>query len=173
MASPASPLSKLVNAIDAFSEITGRAIAWLTLAMMIITCIVVALRYGFRFGSLALQESVTYLHACVFLLGIAFAFKHDAHVRVDIFYRRFSPRRKAWVNSLGSLVFLLPFCVFLLGVSWNFVANSWAVGEVSVNPGGIPAVFVLKTLLPVAAVTLALQGLADVLRNLLLLISDP
>ncbi|TQV82742.1 TRAP transporter small permease subunit [Exilibacterium tricleocarpae] len=141
--------------------------------MMIITCIVVTMRYGFGLGSIALQESVTYLHACVFLLGAAFTLKRDGHVRVDIFYRRFSARGRAWVDSLGTLVFLLPVCGFLLAASWDFVATSWAIREVSPDPGGIPAVFVLKTLLPLAAVTLALQGLAEIARNLLLLMKDP
>ena len=170
---PLPRLQALAGAIDTFSELTGRAIAWLTLAMMALTCVVVVMRYGLGRGSIALQESVTYLHACVFLLGAALTLKRDAHVRVDIFYRRFSARTKAWINSIGTLVFLLPVAVFLLLVSWDFVAISWKIGEVSADTGGIPAVFLLKTLLPLGAVTLALQGLAELARNLLTLISEP
>lgn len=157
--------------IDAFSNLSGRAIAWLTLAMMVITCIVVLLRYGFGIGSIALQESVTYLHALVFLLGAAYTFERDGHVRVDIFYRRFTPRQQAWVNALGSLLFLLPLSLFLFFISLDFVANSWEIKEISGEPGGIPAVYLLKSLIPLMALTLALQGLADLLRSLLILVA--
>ena len=159
--------------MDQFADLSGRAVAWLTLAMMAVTGLVVALRYGLGVGSIALQESVTYLHACVFLLGAAFTLKRDGHVRVDIFYRGFSARGRAWVNSVGTLVFLLPLCVFLFATSWDFAVQSWSIREVSSDPGGIPAVFLLKSLLPLAAVTLGLQGLAELARNLLLLIREP
>jgi len=88
---------------------------------------------------------------------------------VDIFYRNFGDRTKAWINSLGGIVFLLPLCAFIAGSSWNYVAESWAMRETSPEPGGIPAVFILKTLIPAAAINLALQGAADVLRNALFL----
>ena len=156
--------------IDCFSRLTGRSLAWLTLAMMLITCLVVLLRYGFGWGSIALQESVNYLHATVLMLGAAFTLGRDKHVRVDIFYRRFNARQQAWVNALGSLVFLLPLCGFLVWVSWDFVANAWKIRETSPQAGGIPGVYLLKTLIPLFAITLALQGLADILRSLLVLV---
>ena len=173
MTFPLPLFRNLVAYIDAFSEFTGRVVSWLTLLMMLVTCVVVALRYGLGVGSIALQESITYLHACVFLLGTAYTLKHNGHVRVDIFYRRFNRHQQAWINSLGSLLFLLPVCIFIVGISWGFVTRSWEIWEVSSDPGGLPAVFVLKTLLPLGAITLALQGLAELLRNLLILISDP
>ena len=108
--------------------------------------------------------------AALFLLGAAYALKTGAHVRVDIFYRNFSARTRAWVNSLGGIVFLLPLCAFIIASSWDYVAESWAMRESSPEPGGIPAVFLLKTLLPVAAITLALQGIAEVLRSALYLV---
>ncbi|MEX1032865.1 MAG: TRAP transporter small permease subunit [Cellvibrionaceae bacterium] len=162
----------LIGPIDAFSEFSGRLIAWLTLLMALAMGMVVVMRYGFGLNSIALQESVIYMHAAVFLLGTAYTLKHDGHVRVDIFYSRFSPVRKAWVNSIGGLVFLLPVCGFLLFTSWHFVATSWRIGEISTEPGGIPAVFLLKTLIPLAAVLLALQGVAEALRGLLCLMTD-
>ena len=173
MPSPLTLLQRSSDLIDAFSHITGRTIAWLTLAMMAVTCIVVVLRYGFGIGSIALQESVTYMHALVFLLGAAYTFERDGHVRVDIFYRRFNRRQQAWVNSLGSLLFLLPLSLFLLFVSLDFVANAWAIKESSGQPGGIPAVYLLKSLIPLMALTLALQAIADLLRSLLILMTDP
>ena len=91
-------------------------------------------------------------------------------MRVDIFYRNFSKRAQAWVNSLGGIVFLLPLCLFILFSSWDYVSESWAMREASPEPGGIPAVFVLKTLIPLAATNLALQGTAEVLRSTLYLV---
>ena len=165
-------LHNTVSIIDRFTEQTGRLLAWLCLAMAILAGMVVLLRYGFGVGSVAMQELVTYMHASLFMLGTAFALKRGGHVRVDIFYRRLSRRARAWVNCIGALLFLLPFCVFLLGVSLQFVAAAWSVREGSPDPGGIQAVFLLKTLIPLLAVNLMLQGTAETLRNLLFLIED-
>ena len=165
--------AKIVTVIDTFSEYTGRGVAWLTLLMVLLSCLIVVLRYGFNIGSVALQESLTYLHATVFLLGAAYTLKHDGHVRVDIFYRGYSARGKAWVNALGSLVFLLPVSLFLLIFSWDYAANAWAIREGSPHAGGIPLLFLLKSLIPLTALTLALQALADTLRGLLTLMGSP
>lgn len=165
-------LNNLLRPIDRLSELSGRLLAWLTLLMMILLALVVLLRYGFEIGSIALQESVTYLHATVFMLGAAYTLKRDGHVRVDIFYRNFSPRGKAWVNSLGGIIFLLPLCVYIFFISWDFVAQSWLIREISPEPGGIPAIFLLKTLIPLFALKLGLQGLAEILRSLLVLLDE-
>ncbi len=158
-------LQILVNCIDHFTERTGRLLAWLALFMALLTALIVLLRYGFNWGSIAMQEAVVYMHGCLFMLGASYALQQGAHVRVDIFYRKFSPRAQAWVNALGGIVFLLPLSLFILGISWNYVAESWAIREASPEPGGIPAVFLLKTLLPAMAINLFLQGLAETLRN--------
>jgi TRAP-type mannitol/chloroaromatic compound transport system permease small subunit len=160
-----SRLQATVHAIDTFTEYSGRSLAWLVLAMALLTALIVALRYGFNIGSIALQEAVTYMHGAVFTLGAAFTLRRDAHVRVDILYRHFSPRTRAWVNSLCGILFLLPLCAFIFCMSWQYVAESWAVRERSPEPGGIPAVFLLKSLLPLMAFNLFLQGLAETLRN--------
>jgi TRAP-type mannitol/chloroaromatic compound transport system permease small subunit len=165
-------INTLLNGIDTFTEMTGRCLAWLSLVMLLAICTVVALRYGFEIGSVGLQESVTYFHASIFMLGGAYALKKGAHVRVDIFYRNFSARGQAWVNSLGGIVFLLPLCGYILLISADFVAQSWQVWEVSTEPGGIPAVFLLKTLIPAMAINLALQAIAEILRNTMTLM-DP
>jgi TRAP-type mannitol/chloroaromatic compound transport system permease small subunit len=162
-------LRQLQSAINGFTDATGRALSWLLLAMMLLNCLVVILRYGFDQGSIFLQESVSYLHASVFMLGAAYALKHGAHVRVDIFYRRFSPRSKAWIDSLGTIIFLIPLCGYLLMSSWQFVLQSWQIREISPEPGGIPAVFLLKTLIPLMAANLSLQALAGLIGNLLTL----
>jgi TRAP-type mannitol/chloroaromatic compound transport system permease small subunit len=160
----------LQRSIDSLTELTGRILCWFTLLMMLLLCLVVALRYGFDIGSVALQELVTYLHASIFMLGAAYSLKQDGHVRVDIFYRHFSPRNQAWVNSIGCIVFLLPLCGYILLISWDFVLQSWLIHEVSSEPGGIPAVFLLKSLIPLQAIMLGLQGVAEILRNMCVLI---
>ena len=165
-------LHACVHYIDAFTERSGRLLAWLALSMALVTALVVVLRYGFNIGSIMAQEAVIYMHGCLFMLGAAYALKSGAHVRVDIFYRDFSPRTRAWVNSLGGVVFLLPLCVFIGFASWNYVAESWAIREISPEPGGIPAVFLLKSLIPLMACNLFLQGLAETLRNALVLVEN-
>lgn len=166
-----SALNKTIDWIDHITLLTGKTIAWLTLAMMLISCLVVALRYGANIGSIALQESVTYMHVTVFLLGCAFTLRRDGHVRVDIFYRKLSTRQKALVNLIGGLLLLLPLCLFILFSTWDYVLQSWYRMEVSPEPGGLPFVYLLKTLMPVMAVSLFFQGVAETLRNLLVLVT--
>ncbi|MDJ0877118.1 MAG: TRAP transporter small permease subunit [Halieaceae bacterium] len=165
-------LRHFIRTVDHFTEQSGRWLAWLCLALALSVCLVVLLRYGLGTGSIALQESSTYLHALVFMLGAAYTLKHDGHVRVDIFYRRFSTRGKAWVNSVGCILFLLPFSVFVFAMSWPFVAEAWRILEGSPDPGGIHGVFLLKSLIPLMAVSLMLQGLAELARNALVLVGE-
>lgn len=160
-------LKIVIRTLDSCTETLGQAVSWLTLIMVLLSCAVVALRYWFDVSYVALQESVTYLHASVFLLGAGYALKHQHQVRVDIFYRRFSPQGRAWVDALGSLVFLLPLMLFCGWISWDFVVNAWQVRETSTDSGGLSAVYWLKSLLLVFALTLGLQALAELLRNLL------
>lgn len=159
-------LNKLVCSAEAVSHFTGRCVAWLTLFMMLLTCLIVLLRYGFDIGSIALQESVLYLHALVFMLGAAYTFKDDEHVRVDVFYRDFSATKKAWVNILGGIFFLLPFTIYTAYLSLDYVSASWRVLETSPEPGGLPFVYLLKTLIPIMMVCLIIQGLADIAKNI-------
>jgi TRAP-type mannitol/chloroaromatic compound transport system permease small subunit len=152
--------------IDALSDRIGRGVAWLTLGTVGVTFAVVVLRYGLDWGSIAVQESVIYLHALVFMLGVSYTLRHDAHVRVDILYRDMSPRGRAWVDLSGSLVLLLPVCGFILWSSAGYVADAWLRLEGSREAGGLPLVFVLKGFIPLMAVLLALQGIAQALHSL-------
>jgi TRAP-type mannitol/chloroaromatic compound transport system permease small subunit len=155
-AAPASgPVARLVSGL-------GRAVSWLTLLMTLLTFGIVLLRYGFNLGWIWLQESVTYLHAAVFMVAAAWAFQTDDHVRVDIFYRERSDRYRNGVNLAGSLLFLIPFCLFLLYVSWDYVAAAWSTREASREPGGLPLVWLLKSLLLVLPALLLLQALVTV-----------
>lgn len=152
--------------IDRLNEWTGKSVSWLTLAMVLVTFIIVILRYAFDIGWIALQESVAYMHALVFMLGAAYTLKHDAHVRVDIFYQRCSARTQAWIDCLGTVLLLLPVNAFIIWSSWEYVADSWDILEGSRNSGGLPGLFLLKTCIIVMAVLLMLQGLSLFLRNL-------
>lgn len=161
----------LVRWLDAIAEFTGNSTAWLTGIMVLIACIVVGLRHLFDIGSIALQESVTYMHAMVFMLGAAYTLKKDGHVRVDIVHKKLSPRGRAWVEVLGSLLFTLPLMIFIGWGSWGFVQESWRIHEGSTDPGGIGGVYLLKSLLPLMALSVSLQAIAELLRSLLVLMN--
>lgn len=150
----------------------GRAVAWLTLLMTLLTFGVVLLRYGFNLGWIWLQESVTYLHALVFMVAAAWAFQSDDHVRVDIFYRDRSERYRSWVNLAGTLLLLVPFCLFLVVVAWDYVAASWSTWESSREAGGLPLVWLLKSLILVMPLLLLLQSWSTV-RNCVAVLRRP
>ena len=162
-------ITALINSIDRFTEVSGRLLSWLTILMVVLVVVVVITRYFLEIGSIALQESVTYLHAMVFMLGLAFTLKRGGHVRVDIFYRGYSIRGKAIVDLLGGLLFLLPFCLLIFISSWDYVLASWAIGEGSSENSGIAAIYLLKTLMLIMPATLLLQGVAEILKALLVL----
>ncbi|PCJ99222.1 MAG: permease [Alteromonadaceae bacterium] len=162
-------ITYIISIIDGINNTIGNKLSWLTAIMAAVVVLVVAARSIFGYGSIATQESITYLHATIFMLCMAFTLKHDGHVRVDIIYHKLSRQNRAWVNALGGVLFLLPFSIFMIMISWNFTLNSWRVFEGSNNPGGIQAVFLLKSLVPLAGLTLTLQGIAEVSRSLLVL----
>ena len=153
-------------------DVVGRAVAWLTLVMTLLTFGVVILRYGFNQGWIWLQESVTYLHAAVFMVAAAWALQTDDHVRVDIFYRERSPRYQAAVNLLGTLLFLVPFSVLMIAVGWDYVAASWATHEASREAGGLPFVWLLKSLILILPALLLLQSAVTIRGSLAGLRSD-
>jgi TRAP-type mannitol/chloroaromatic compound transport system permease small subunit len=158
--------SRLAQAIDRFSVVTGQVTAWMTLLMVLVTFVIVVLRYWLDSGFIWLQESVTWMHACVFMLGAAYTLQHEDHVRVDIFYREMNARRRALVNLSGVLLFLLPLCVFMAVSGFDYAAASWRLREASQNSGGLPypAVPLLKSILVAMPVLVALQGFALMLR---------
>lgn len=166
----AHPLETGARILETVSEQVGRLVAWLTLAMVLVMFTVVVMRYAFDFGRIWLQESVTWMHAAVFMLGAAYTLRHEGHVRVDIFYRRFSPRTRAWVDLLGTLVLLLPVSLYLLWTGWDYVAGSWTMREGSLQTGGLPAVYLLKSLLLAMPALLLLQGLAMILQRLAIIL---
>ncbi len=168
--------SGFVRLVDGFTERVGRAVSWLVLAMVLIGAYNAVARYlgrglGVNLSSNAYLEAQWYLFSLVFLLGAAYTFKHDNHVRVDVLYGRMSKRGRLWIDLIGTVVFLLPFSLFTLWVSWPSVRNSWTVLEGSPDPGGLPR-YPIKSMILVAFALLALQGCAEVVRGIALLRSD-
>lgn len=154
--------------IDVLCDRLGRAVAWLALLMVLLMCTVVVLRYAFGIGWIWMQESITWLHATAFMLAAAWTLQRDEHVRVDILYRGMSDRRQALVRIIGTLLFLAPVCMFLFVQSLDYVHDSWRFREQSRESGGLPYPFtpLLKSVIPLTAALLLLQGLALALRDL-------
>lgn len=155
------------NLIDRFNRATGNLVAWLTLIMVVVTCIIVVMRYVFDAGLIWLQESVIWMHATVFMVGAAYTLLHEDHVRIDVFYRVMSDRRRAWIDLIGVMVFLLPLCGLLGVTSYEFAAVSWSIHEASRESGGLPFPFVpiLKSVLVVMPLAVGLQGISMLLRS--------
>ena len=161
----AGQIIRIAAFIDRVNTAVGRAAAWCALAIVLIGFAVVLMRYVLGMGSIWLQESILYAHAALFLLAAAWTLKEGGHVRVDIFYADASPRVKAWVDLLGVLLLLLPFCIAVIWFSWPYVSRSWVILERSRETSGLPLVFLLKTLIPLFALTLALQGLSQAIKS--------
>ena len=159
------------NLFDRISDITGKAVAWLTLVMVAVTAIVVIMRYVFDAGMIWLQESVIWMHAAVFMVGAAYTLLDEEHVRVDIFYRSMSEKRRAIVDLIGVILFLLPLCGYLAWAAYDFAAVSWSMGETSREPGGLPypAIPLMKSLVIVMPVVVALQGVSMMMRSISIL----
>ncbi len=164
-------MTKLLTGISALNEFIGKLAAWLVLALVLLICYDVTMRYLFQQGSVALQELEWHLFALIFLLGAAYTYKHDAHVRVDLIYnsRFVTDVQRAWINIFGIILFLLPFCALILVTSGPFVENAFNYMEGSPDPGGLPYRFILKGSLLVAFALLVLQGIAELLRQVLVL----
>ncbi len=156
----------IIQFIDRLNDLAGRTVAWLTIAMVVVTCGVVIARYIFNFGSIALQETVMYMHGMVFLLGIAFTLKEQGHVRVDVLHEKFSEKTRAIIDILGNLFFLLPVAGYIFWASLDYVSFSWSVKESSGQPGGLPGVYLLKTFIPTMAGLLILQGVSETCKSL-------
>lgn len=147
----------------------GQSLAWLCALMVLLTAGIVIVRAVSGINSIAAQELVTYFHATLIMLACTYTLAEQDHVRVDIFYRQFSPRAKAWVDLAGNLLFLLPLGITICAISWDFVLTSWALKEGSADAGGLPAVYWLKTLLLLNGAMLALYALSDSLQQLAML----
>lgn len=157
-------IAALADRIDRLTAAIGRTAAWLSLAIVAIQFVVVLLRYLFGTGSIWLSETIIYAHAGLFMLTAAWTLREEGHVRVDIFYSQAAPHRKAMIDLVGALTLLMPFAVALGLLSLPYVMRSWSTLERSRETSGLPLVFLLKTLIPVFALLLFLQGLSQALR---------
>lgn len=154
-------IEKIVNSIDYLSEKIGRGVGWLTTLMVLIVFYDTVMRYAFNKGNVALQEFEWHLFAVVFLIGAAYTLKEGGHVRVDILFINFSGKMKAWVDLIGTLVFLIPFCCIVIYSTQKFIGNSWAVRETSPDPGGLPMRYLLKAMIPAGFTLLIIQGISQ------------
>jgi TRAP-type mannitol/chloroaromatic compound transport system permease small subunit len=152
------------RAVDALNGAVGRAVAWLAVATVLVCAGVVVLRYAFGIGLIWLQELYVWTHAIVFMLGAGYTLLVNGHVRVDIYYARVSPRRKAWLDLVGTLVFLMPWLVVLTWYAVPYVEASWQLHEGSSQTGGMPALYILKTAILGFCLLVGLQGLAILAR---------
>jgi len=163
-------LAQIADALDRVNAWIGRVVRWLALALLLAQFAVVVLRYLFGTSYIWGTEAVLYLHAALFMLGAGYTLLVDGHVRVDIFYGSLSARGKALVDLLGTILFLVPTCLVILWFTWRFTANSWAIFEGPLSVGGIPASYLLKSLIPAFAALLLVQGASLALRSLLRLL---
>jgi TRAP-type mannitol/chloroaromatic compound transport system permease small subunit len=162
-------IAALGRALDGFSNLVGRIVMWLAAALVLVQFAVVVLRYGFSTSLIQMQEAVIYIHASLFMLAIAYTMLHEGHVRVDILYAGWRARKRAAVDAAGVVLAVIPFCLLVLWTCWPFVAASWRIREGAIAYGGIPFQYLLKSLIPAMAVLLILQGLAHLVRCLLVL----
>ena len=161
-------IEKVSGKIEWFSEISGRGLSWLVPALVLLVSYDVIMRYFFQSGSIAIQEMEWHLFSLIFLLGAAYTLKHDDHVRLDLVYRsRFmSDYRRAWINLVCSLLFLVPFCILIIKSSWPFVSQAYQFAEGSPDPGGLPYRWVLKAAIPLGFFLLIIQGIGEGLKSL-------
>ncbi len=160
-------LIKLSQKIDRFNEVIGKSVALLTILMVLITFAIAGMRYVFNVGYIYIQESVIYLHAMAFLLSSAYALNKGYHVKIDILYNRFSPRRKLIFNLIGTVCLLFPSLIIVFILSLPYVLNSWKYLEASKEAGGLDLVYILKTNLILMPILLLLQGISEVIKNYL------
>ncbi len=163
-------LERFIEIVDACNDRIGKFVGWLCTAMVLVVFYDTVMRYAFNKGNVGLQELEWHLFSVIFLIGAAYTLKEGGHVRVDILFLNFSERTKAWIDFLGSLIFLIPFCLVVIYATQKFVGNSWAVKEISPDPGGLPARYLLKAMIPTGFILLIFQGLSETIKNLFVII---
>jgi TRAP-type mannitol/chloroaromatic compound transport system permease small subunit len=158
---PHTPASRV---IDGWLERLGRRLSYVWFVLLAVIVCNVVLRYVFNQGRIELEELQWHLYSVGFLLGMSYAYQADAHIRVDVLHENFSDPTKAWIELYGILLLLLPFVALILIFSVRFVESSWALGEVSSSPGGLPLRWLIKAVLPLGFGLLLLSALSRLLR---------
>ena len=159
----------IIRIINLINKLIGETVSWLTLFMVLITFLVVVLRYGFNIGFIWMQESVRFMYAAVFLLCAGYTLLKDKHVRVDVLYLNLSERSKAIVDLIGSVFLLLPVCFVIFYFSWSYVINSWQQMEGSIEERGLHLVFIMKTFIWLFAILVSMQSLATIINSFIIL----
>ncbi len=160
-------IQAIISTLNSINEFVGRSVAWLNVLLIILICYDVFMRKLFKITSVAIFEMEWHLFAMIFLLSAGFTLKHDRHVRVDVFYGRFSKRVKAWVNLTGTLLFLIPLCWMTINSGWLFTKFAYVIHEQSSDPGGLPARYLIKAVIMVGFFFLLLQALSLALQSVL------
>jgi len=162
-------LKRLANLFDKINEIVGKGVSYMTLALVITMCVDVFLRNVFNTTEIWILELELYFFAMIFMIGAGYAFKHDKHVRVDVFYSKFSPKGQAWVNLIGGVLFLMPWCIVVLQVAFRYANVSFQMNEGSAQPGGLPALYIFKSFILIGFIFLMLQAISSIIRSLLII----
>jgi len=165
-------LLALSRSIDALNERVGRLATWLVLGCVLISAANAVARYGFNFSSNAFLEVQWYLYSIVFLCAAGYTLKHNAHVRIDLVSGRLSKRAQAWIDVFGGLFMLLPACAIILWFGWNAFVESYRIGEVSGDAGGLLR-WPIKFVVPLAFLLLVLQGLSETIKRVAFLKGVP
>ena len=166
-------LRQYIAVADRLVEAVGKAVSWLSALLVVLICYDVVSRYLFNKSSVAIYELEWHIFALIFLLGAAYAFKHDRHVRVDVIYSKLSEKSKAWINLIGTVVLLLPFCVILLKAGFDFVSNSYRLLESSADAGGLPARYLIKAAIPLGFLFVTVQAFSVIFRSILTIRDQP
>ncbi len=162
-------LARFIRGAEAVNEQVGRLVSWLTLATVLICATVVFNRYALQIGFVWMQELYVWTHAAAFMLGAGYTLMANKHVRVDVLYARASPRTQTWLDLVSTLVFLFPWIGVLVWFGWPYVATSVSMLETSAQSGGMPGLFVLKTIILIFTGLMTLQGLSECARAILVL----
>lgn len=160
-------MKRILAILEGINEKAGTLFSWSTLLMVILICSEVVLRYIFNRSLIWMVELEIYLFAFSFLLAAGYAFKHDKHVRVDLFYSNFTPKKKAYINLIGAILFLIPWCLISIIACIKYANISWRIGEVSQQAGGLPMVYLLKYSIAFGFILLLIQAIASMIRSIL------
>ena len=159
------PLPKVLRGIEKLSEWTGHLSGGLLFALVLLVCVDVVGRYLFNTGAVFIQELEWWLYSLSFLLGGAYTLRHNGHVRVDLLYSRLSPRKQHWIDLVGTVCLLFPFCYLVIVTGWDYTLLSWRFREGSPDPGGLPAYYLLKGVIVLGFVLIALQGAVEIVKH--------
>jgi TRAP-type mannitol/chloroaromatic compound transport system permease small subunit len=165
-------LQTTINVFNTINEWLGRLVAWLTLVLVLFVCYNVICRHFFNEADAWRGELEWHIFALIFMLGAGYAFRHDRHVRVDLFYANYSNRDKAWTNLIGAIVFLVPWSILIIIYSWDFAQGSLSINEISPNPNGLKYRYLIKFSIPIGFGFLLLQSLSSVAESLYILIDE-